>query len=304
MEERLQYALESYKDVICDQMQRFVEELNRIEDIENAEVYTNFFKKFPFVELIYVLDEKGIQITNNVVNPIFKGKVIEGGKGKDRSSKLYYQNLIKDPKCKITKPYISIATGKPSATVSLPVIKEGKLKYVFAADLSLENMLFQSKKEKSKILFERITKLIYSIFSLILIGLSFKLGYAGINQIIKDKIEIQHIFESVILITLALAIFDLAKTIFEEEVILFKDPRRHSEIRKTLTRFLASIIVAIAIEGLMLVFKFTMTDPQKLFYAFGIFISIALLIIAMGIYVFLGTKSEITVKEFNKKQEV
>lgn len=303
MKEKAEKFLEIYKDEICSQLQNFVENLENIKELEKPEIKRELFKQFPFVELVYILDENGIQITDNIINPIFKGSVKEGGKGKDRSSKSYYKDVISNLQCKITKPYTSIATGKPTVTISIPVIKDGKLKYIFVADISLNSLFFSSKREKLKFAFELFSKTIYTIFVFILLGLSFKLTYAGILQIIKDKIEIQHIFESIILVTLGLAIFELGKTVFEEEVILFKDPRRHSEIRKTLVRFLASVLVAVSIEALMLVFKFTMANPQKLVYAFGLFLSVGFLIIAIGIYVYLGVKAEIRVREYKQSKE-
>ena len=64
-------------------------------------------------------------------------------------------------------------------------------------------------------------------------------------------------FSAIIFLTLALAVFDLGKTILEEEVLLHKDIFRHSAIR-TITRFIAAILIAVSIEGLLLLFK----DPS------------------------------------------
>ena len=62
-------------------------------------------------------------------------------------------------------------------------------------------------------------------------------------------------FSAIIFLTLALAVFDLGKTILEEEVLLHKDIFRHSAIRRTITRFIAAILIAVSIEGLLLLFK-------------------------------------------------
>ena len=65
-------------------------------------------------------------------------------------------------------------------------------------------------------------------------------------------------FSAIIFLTLALAVFDLGKTILEEEVLLHKDIFRHSAIRRTITRFIAAILIAVSIEGLLLLFR----DPS------------------------------------------
>jgi len=49
-------------------------------------------------------------------------------------------------------------------------------------------------------------------------------------------------------------------------------------------RFLGSIIIALAIEALMLVFKFAITDPNKLLYAVGLLLGITALMIGLSIY--------------------
>jgi len=64
-------------------------------------------------------------------------------------------------------------------------------------------------------------------------------------------------FEATILLTLSLAIFDLV----------------------------SSIIIALSIEALMLVFKFAITDPNKLIYSLYIMIGVSALLLTLAIYI-------------------
>ena len=66
-------------------------------------------------------------------------------------------------------------------------------------------------------------------------------------------------FGVVIYLTLALAIFDLGKTTLEEEMLLYKDTLRHSSTRRTITRFIAVIIIAVSIDALLVIFKFALS---------------------------------------------
>ena len=59
------------------------------------------------------------------------------------------------------------------------------------------------------------------------------------------EIDLNQVFKATILITLALAIFDLVKTIFQEEV-LGKHEKHESLQNRTMARFLGSIIIALA----------------------------------------------------------
>ncbi|ACN99250.1 general glycosylation pathway protein [Sulfurihydrogenibium azorense Az-Fu1] len=297
--EKFEHVLSEMKNTLCEELKSFLE---RFENYEDERFQENLFVSFPFIELFYILDGNGIQIIDNVINPLYIKKVSRFGKGADRSSRPYYLEVVKEKKCIVTKPYKSVSSSEISATVAIPIIDEnGSIKKILCFDIDLIALLQSDKHFYTKDKFEKITKIFYTVFSIFLGLISVKLVLWGsLNLFIIDP-NPEHIFKSVILVTLAIAIFDLSKTIFEEEVLLYKDPRRHSEIRKTLTRFLASIIIAISIEALMLVFKFTISDPSKLIYSMGIIASVGFVLISLGIYVFLGTKSEISVKKFERE---
>ncbi len=91
-------------------------------------------------------------------------------------------------------------------------------------------------------------------------------------------------FKSTILLTLSLAIFDLVKAIFEEEVLGKEKKSGSGEAHQTMVRFLGSIIIALSIESLMLVFKFALTDPSKLIYAVYLIGGVTSLMIGLSIY--------------------
>ncbi|WP_421306717.1 hypothetical protein [Aeromonas veronii] len=99
-------------------------------------------------------------------------------------------------------------------------------------------------------------------------------------------------FSAIIFLTLALAVFDLGKTILEEEVLLHKDIFRHSAIRRTITRFIAAILIAVSIEGLLLLFKGSLGQSELLWPAVGVMGCAVGLLLALGLYVFLGAKAE------------
>ncbi|HGZ70366.1 MAG TPA: hypothetical protein ENK74_03125, partial [Nitratifractor sp.] len=100
-----------------------------------------------------------------------------------------------------------------------------------------------------------------------------------------ENIDIKHIFESTILLTLSLAIFDLVKAMLDEEVLGKNKKDHESDIHKTMVRFLGSIIIALSIEALMLVFKFALIDLSKLLYAVYLILAITALLIGLSIYI-------------------
>ncbi len=140
----------------------------------------------------------------------------------------------------------------------------------------------------------------YSLIVLGLFSVALVLLYAAGMECIKvahslaTPRQIMEIpFEAVIYLTLALAIFDLGKTTLEEEVLLYKDILRHSSTRRTITRFIAVIIIAVSIEALLMIFKFALNDSgEHIIEAVWIIIAAALLLISLGVYVYLGSKAE------------
>ena len=96
------------------------------------------------------------------------------------------------------------------------------------------------------------------------------------------------------LLTLALAIFDLVKTLFEEEVLgSGYEEHNTADPHKTMVRFLGSIIIALSIEALMLVFKFAMTEPDKLVTSLYIIGGVSMLLISLAVYIkFTGKRIE------------
>ena len=195
-------------------------------------------------------------------------------------------------RCTITDPYPSLLNDELTVTASEPIFDEnGEIVYVACIDLPLSEVLRIAHPLASETAAGRFFKIVYAIFSIALAFVALLLFVKGIEGFLAyglghyERIEIKDIFEATILLTLSLAIFDLVKTLFEEEVLgrSKKDPA--SDIHKTMVRFLGSIIIALSIEALMLVFKFAMTAPEMLINAIYIIGGVAILIISLAIYI-------------------
>lgn len=92
------------------------------------------------------------------------------------------------------------------------------------------------------------------------------------------------ILQSVGAIIIAAAIIDVAQYMIEEEVFQEKELRNPAEARKTITKIMVIISIAVSIEGLVYIFKAGTKDLQLLLYpAILIFVS-SLSIVALGVY--------------------
>ena len=106
----------------------------------------------------------------------------------------------------------------------------------------------------------------------------------------KNELSLEMIFKPIIALTLSIAIFDLAKTILEQEVF-FKSYSKNSKVEtKILTKFLTTIIIALSIEALIVVFKIAINDYDQMVNAFYLIAGIALILISLTIFIYFSSK--------------
>ncbi len=238
-------------------------------------------------EVVYAIDSNGVQITDNISD----NKNLSGiGKGDDRSDRAYYYRTLGEHRCSLTDPYPSLVTNEMVVTSSFPIYDElDNLLCIICVDITLENILKMVHPSSVDSISGRISKITYAAFSVALSSVALLLFVKGITSFLHfgldfSVIEINKIFEATILLTLSLAIFDLVKAIFEEEVLGKEKKHGSGESHQTMVRFLGSIIIALSIEALMLVFKFALTDPVKLQYAVYLISGVSLLLISLSLY--------------------
>ena len=100
------------------------------------------------------------------------------------------------------------------------------------------------------------------------------------------------LLESIGLLTIAVAAFELGQTILEEEVWREVHTSGPTRVRRFLSRFLIVIIVALAIEAMISVFQFAHDDPTYLPHASLIGVAAALLLAGWGLFIKCNTSAE------------
>ncbi|MCF6244438.1 MAG: hypothetical protein L3J43_05325 [Sulfurovum sp.] len=267
---------------------------NITDTIQNGDIATVLAKleglndSISKAEAIYALDGQGMQITPN----ISKNKKLNGiGKGSNRSDRAYFYKTIKEHRCVLTEPYPSLVSNTMVVTASFPIYDEqDNLLCIICVDISLSNILRMVHPSSIDSYAGKLSKFIYTAFSIALAMVSLLLFVKGASAFLHFgtdlmAIDINEMFKATILLTLSLAIFDLVKAIFEEEVLGKEKKEGAGDGHQTMIRFLGSIIIALSIEALMLVFKFALTDPAKLEYAVYLIGGVALLLISLSVYI-------------------
>ena len=248
--------------------------------------FKQLYTIFPSLELVYIVNkDTKIQTSSN----FYRYKNDENGKDKDRShliSKLHF----KESNIAFSKPYISSATRSNCVTVS---IKEGD--DIFFLDFQIDILLQKLNLIELNKPFHGVTKGFYILagFSMIILSIItilFSL-YDFISYLFSShELSLEMIFKPIIALTLSIAIFDLAKTILEQEVF-FKSYSKNSKVEtKILTKFLTTIIIALSIEALIVVFKIAINDYDQIINAFYLIAGIALILISLTVFIYFSSK--------------
>lgn len=280
----MRYEIRAY---LCFLLQRNIK--NNLPHIELNKIIDGLHKiehEVGIFELLYVLDASG----SLVIDGISKDSTLECKKGDNHNERAYFYRVVKEKKCILTDPYPSLASGNLVVTVSYPLYNDkGKLIYVVCMDIPLEQTSLLVRPAPLFGFFSGFGKSVYFVMSLALFLVSALLlvkgGISMWEGLLRfNRLDIKDVFEATILITLSLAIFDLVRAIFEEEVLGRQKSQDSKMVHKTMTRFLGSIVIALAIEALMLVFKFTIIEPEKLIYAVYLIGAVTCLLIGLAVY--------------------
>ena len=221
-------------------------------------------RNYPFVDLIYSLDADGIQNSENVTHRGASDEIAAPGKGRNRSQRPYFLLAQKSDGVTVTDPYLSSASHNLCISAAIKCRNpDGSVHGYLVIDIDLATAISYLMGDRRRRFFNPFFTAMYSLIVLGLFTVVGVLMYSAALELLAlfhsdDQIDL-HLkpFGVIIFLTLAMAIFDLGKTTLEEEVLMHKDIFRHSTTRRTITRFIAAILIAVSIESLLMMFKNT-----------------------------------------------
>lgn len=134
------------------------------------------------------------------------------------------------------------------------------------------------------------------VFTLIFFGLAIAIVFSLLLNIVEGILNESNITEvflsSINTGIIALAVFELALIVNKE----YSGPIENEKdavasLRETLPRFIGTVCVALSLEGLIMVIKYSQLDlAGNLYYPVAIIISTALLLSALGLFIYLTDK--------------
>ncbi len=145
----------------------------------------------------------------------------------------------------------------------------------------------------------RLSAIIYTVITvffvgaaLILIAISVNTGWHAVQQ---DGLRPQGalgVIEAIGLLAVAVVAVQIAQTIGEEEVIRSAHISAPTRVRRYLSRFMVVIVVALAIEGMVAVFKAVHEDMAFLYHAAATLAAVGALLAGWGLFVRLNRAAE------------
>jgi putative Mn2+ efflux pump MntP len=102
---------------------------------------------------------------------------------------------------------------------------------------------------------------------------------------------------------IAMAVFDVAKYFMEEEVIRGRELRIASEARRSLTKFISTIAIAVFIEALVIVFQVSKQDVTKMLFPTALLVVAILIVVGLGVYQRLSIEVEQKVDNKDKNEQ-
>ena len=152
---------------------------------------------------------------------------------------------------------------------------------------------------------EWLSRLAFAGASLVLMAMSFALVIYGVVEIVAAgtsswKDAGGAMLAAIGYVVIAMAVFDVAKYFVEEEVIRGREMRSATEARRSLTKFVSTIAIAVFIEGLVIVFQASKHGLPEMIYPTALLLTAIVIVIGLGIYQRLSADVEEMVEEPGK----
>lgn len=153
--------------------------------------------------------------------------------------------------------------------------------------------------------FESITRMIFGVIAIVLAFFALLMTVYGVGEVLRG-ITVwsdfgQGVLRGVGYIVVAVAVFEVAKYLVEEEVMRSREMRSAAEARRSLTKFVSTISIAVFLEGLVTVFRVSQESVQLLLYPAAILITGTVLILGLGQYQRMSVEVEREVEQKDRR---
>ena len=137
-----------------------------------------------------------------------------------------------------------------------------------------------------------IVALLFAAAGVLLIGSAAHYLWSALRAGFGDPESTRSVLEGIALLAIALVALEITQTVVEEEIIREANISAPTRVRRYLSRFLAVVVVALAVETLVATFQMQHENPAGLPYAASIGFAAAALLAGWGVFVWLNRSAE------------
>ena len=140
-------------------------------------------QSYPFVDLIYCINEAGVQVTESAAAPnIADLKRSEPGLGSNRSNRVYYSSARDNPRpVTVTQPYLSSATHQLAiSAVQRFTAADGSVRYL-VINFNLEKLITFLNGDGLRLKFHSWFQVVYGVIGMMLVLVSGLLIFSAIS---------------------------------------------------------------------------------------------------------------------------
>lgn len=153
--------------------------------------------------------------------------------------------------------------------------------------------------ERATDLFDLLSRTVFGLAAGILMLLAIFLAGSAVVRFVAALLSAKDVevgaLTGIGYVVVAIAVFDVAKYLIEEEVVRGREMRAAAEARRSLTRFISTIAIAVFLEALVTVFRVSQGQVTELLYPTALLIAAILLVLGLGIYQRLSATVEMQV---------
>ena len=132
---------------------------------------------------------------------------------------------------------------------------------------------------------------LFACAALMLVVIAARVGWDGFTADLSTGAA-QQIIEAVGLLAAAVVALQIAQTITEEEVVRSAHVSAPTRVRRFLSRFLVVLVVALAIEALVVTFEAAHGETENLRYAAAMVFALGVLLVGWGAFIWFNRAAE------------
>ena len=151
-----------------------------------------------------------------------------------------------------------------------------------------------------------LSRVAFASASLVLMAMSLALVIYGTSEVIFSATWTDAgnaLLIGIGYVVIAMAVFDVAKYFVEEEVIRGREMRSPAEARRSLTKFIATISIAVFIEGVVIAFHVSKQDVALMLYPTALLLTAILIVVGLGAFLRLSSAVEEKVEQRDRKAQ-